>query len=247
MQKLFSATILAAAAAFALTACGGGDDDPAPTPGPTPTPTPTPTAILPANIDFDALEELLRPGATVPLQVELEDAAGRDVSDPAAANVQVSILSDGSGGAHLSASQLATVRGDANFTITLGASLGTVIVQASTDRSDNNVANGIADELSWLLGMVVTQTGDGLNWELPAVVNTAAGASVRLEDADDGFKPRSYAISGAAAAGMALAPCGDDVCLSVPTGTAAGSYSATFTVTDATGATLAMPVTVVVR
>ena len=43
--------------------------------------------ILPEVIDFDAREELLRPGATVPLKVELEDARDRDVSDPAAANV----------------------------------------------------------------------------------------------------------------------------------------------------------------
>ena len=239
-----SALALSAAAALMLTACGGGgDDNPSPDPGPGPTP---PADILPAEIDFDAREEWLRPGATVPLQVELEDARDRDVSDPVAANVQVGIISDDTGGATLSAQQLSTVRGKANFSITLGSGLGTVIVQATTDRADNNIANGITDELSWLLGMVVTPLGDGLNWELPAVVDVRAGGSARLEDADDGARGRrSYSVNGAG--GFTLAECGDDVCLTAPAGTAAGSYNLNFTVTDTAGSTLTMPVTVAVH
>ena len=253
MYTKHTASALAlAVAALTLAACGGGDDDTAP---------PVPcsgagcgagggsgtvaAAILPAVIDFDAREELLRPGATVPLQVELEDARDHDVSDPAATNVQLAILADATGGAQLSASQLSTRRGQANFSITLGVGLGTVIVKATTDRIDNNIANGIADELSWLLGMVVTQQGDGLNWELPAVVEMGAGGTARLEDADDGRKPRSYTVTGAG--GFTLASCGDDVCLKVPAGAAAGSYAVTFTVSDAAGSQLAMPVSVVVR
>ena len=235
------ALALSAAAALTLTACGG-DDNPSPDPGPGPTP---PVDILPAEIDFDAREEWLRPCVTVPLQVELEDARDRDVSDPVAANVQVGIISDDTGGATLSATQLSTRRGKANFSITLGSGLGTVIVQATTDRTDNNIANGIADELSWLLGMVVTPLGDGLNWELPAVVDVRAGGFARLEDADDGARGRrSYSVSGAG--GFTLAECGDDVCLTAPAGTAVGSYDVSFTVTDAAGSTLTMPVTIAV-
>ena len=244
-----SALALAAAAALTLVACGGDDDDSAP---------PAPcqgagcgggdsgtAAIQPARLDLDVREEMLKPGATVSLQVGVEDGWGRDVSALSAANVQVGITGDTTGGARLSATQLSTQRGEANFSITLGSNLGTVIVKASADRLDNNIANGIADELARQLGMVVTQQGGGLNWELPTEVFVSSGQTLRLDDADDGRKPRSYAVTGAG--GLTLAECGDDVCLTVPAGAAHGSHNATFTVRDAAGSTLSMPVTVVVN
>ena len=263
MQARFALTTLAAAAATAriLAACGGSGGNDSSTSGGTTTDTgggtstntpggTTTTAFLPAPMDFDAREELLRPGATVPLQVELADASGRNVSNPAAANVQVSILSDTTGGARLSASQLATVNGDANFTITLGAAAGTTIVQATTDRSDNNVTNGISSPLSWLLGMVVTAYGNGLNWDTPASVTLAPGGRVQLEDANDGAEPYTYTIQGAAAnAGITLSTAlrDDDPILTVPASTARGTYAATLQVTDRMGAVLQMPMTIVVQ
>ena len=218
MQKHFSLTTLAAAAATALilAACGGsgGNDSSGGTSTNTPGGTTT-TAFLPATMDFDAREELLRPGATVPLQVELEDAYGRNV-----------------------------------FTITLGAAAGTTIVQATTDRSDNNVTNGISNSLSWLLGMVVTAYGNGLNWDTPASVTLAPGGRVQLEDADDGAEPYTYTIQGAAAsAGITLSTAlrDDDPILTVPASTARGTYAATLQVTDRMGAVLQMPMTIVVQ
>ena len=239
-----SAFAIAAVAALTLAACGG-DDGSAPGAGAGHAGSPaTQAGVLLAKIEFDVVEELLRPGATVPLEVELEDAFGRDVPASGAANVKLEIVEDGTGGARLSGAQLSTNwEGEAPFAIMLGSNPGTVIVKATADRADNNIANGVDNELSVLLGM--TSAGNGLNWELPAVVNARSGAT-RLEDADDGAKGwRTYSVSGAG--GFTLAECGDDVCLNVPASTAAGDYDVTFTVEDAAHATLSIPVKLVVR
>ena len=240
-----SAFAIAAIAALTLAACGGDDGSaPGPNPGPGPSPTP-PAGLVPEKIEFDVVEELLRPNATVPLEVELETAGGRDVPASGADNVKVEIVSDGTGGAKLNAAQLSTNReGEARFSITLGRNTGTVILKATTDGADNNVTNGISNELSVLLGMVVTDRGDGLNWELPPVVEIGSGGTVRLEDADDGQGWRSYSVN---SADLTLNPCGDDVCLGAPAGMRAGTYDLTFTVTDTASSTLDIPVQVVVR
>lgn len=253
--KKITGACAVSAAVFMLAACGGGGDDTSPNNpnnannpnSPNNPNAPVVSGLLPETIEFDVVEELLRPRATVPLEVELEAGRDRDVPASGAANVQVRIVQDGTGGARLSGSQFSTnPTGEARFSVTLGNNTGTVIVEATTDRADNNVANGITDGLSVLLGMVVTQAGDGLNWELPAVVSAGAGGATRLEDADDGARgARTYSVSGRG--GFTLDACGDDVCLRTPANTAAGSYSVTMSVTDAAGATLSMPVTVAVR
>lgn len=248
VKKTAGALALSALAAFALAACGGGDDSGS-GPNNNNSGRGNQASILPEKIEFDVVEELLRPGARVPLEVELEDARDRDVPASGAANVQVEVVEDSTGGAQLSGEQFSTdQKGEARFFVTLGNNAGTVIVKATTDRADNNVANGITDELSVLLGMVVTPHGDGLNWELPTVVEARSGGIVPLpEDADDGVKPHKYSVSGSVGFEIVQCPGDDDVCIKTPAATPAGSYDVTFTVEDGAGSALSMPVTVEVR
>ncbi|MBO7411140.1 MAG: hypothetical protein J6T92_04380 [Ottowia sp.] len=242
--KKIAGVFALSAIALALSACGG-DDGPAPGPNHRPnTPNAPAAGLLPEKIEFDVVEERLMPGATVPLEAELETGRDRDVPAAGAANVEVSIVRDDTGGAQLSGTQLSTnQQGEARFSITLGRNTGTVIVKATTDGADNNVANGISNELSVLLGMVVG--GNGMNWELPAVIEARTGGTVRLEDVDDGHGA-TYSIDDTSR--FTFGPCrgGDDVCLGVKNTTRAGSYDVKLTATAGSN-TLVMPVTIVVR
>lgn len=244
--KKIAGVFALSAIALALSACGG-DDGSAPGPNHRPnTPNAPAAGLLPEKIEFDVVEERLMPGARVPLEAELEAGRDRDVPASGAANVEVSIVRDDTGGAQLSGTQLSTnQQGEARFSITLGRNTGTVIVKATTDGADNNVANGISDELAVLLGMVVTPGGNGLNWEVPAVIDAHTGGTVRLEDPDDGQRGRTYSINDSR---FTLANCrgDDDVCFGVKNTTRAGSYNVELGVNDGSN-TLVMPVTIVVR
>lgn len=90
------------------------------------------------------------------IQASLRDESGQLVSDPAAGthNVVASIVSqpvpgdarlagtDGSSGLWIYAR---TINGQATFSVSSGSATGPILIQAITDRFDNNVDNGIAD------------------------------------------------------------------------------------------------------
>ena len=106
--KKIAGVFALSAIALALSACGG-DDGPAPGPNHRPnTPNAPAAGLLPEKIEFDVVEERLMPGARVPLEAELEAGRDRDVPASGAANVEVSIVRDDTGGAQLSGTQLST-------------------------------------------------------------------------------------------------------------------------------------------
>ena len=230
-----SAFAIAAIAALTLAACGGDDgsppgSNPGSNPGHGASPAPQASAQL-KDLDLDVQEEMLKPGETATLEVDVEDVYDRDVPN---ANVQLSFVKN-EAGATLGAAQLRTNwEGEAQTTIKFG-NKGAVVVKATSG------------DLSTLLGMVVKPLGvgeEGLHWELPAVVEIGPGDIVRLDDADDGLGGRSYSVN---SADFTLNQCGDDVCLKAPAGMRAGTYDLTFTVTDTASSTLDIPVQVVVR
>ena len=98
------------------------------------------------------------------ISARVRDGANQPVPDPGAENVQFEIVGDAGGGILSGNSgsgtivKASTVAGIATVSFQSGTTLppGPVQIRATTDRSDNNVANGIADPISATTSVAVS-------------------------------------------------------------------------------------------
>lgn len=185
--------------------------------------------------------------STVAIQARVWDDANQPVPDPGAANVQVRIkpvgnpaevgatlLQGGAGGS--SVIQFPTLNGIAQFSLASGSNNGPIILEVTSDRADNNVANGIQDPVTSLMQvyavnelatvpLVIAETDLG-------TANTGV-EYVRSLVASGGMPPYTWVV-----AGLPSGLTADDT--GVVSGTVdapPGNYAVRIKVTDANGAT----------
>lgn len=189
----------------------------------------------------------------VGLNAFVMDDANQPVPNPNAANLQVRIRPFGaSAGARLLSGaqsgtllQVRTIDGVGLMSLSSGPSPGVILLELTTDRSDNNVSNGIQDAVTALMAV--------------SVHNAIASTPLVIDDADitvtvglpyafaltaqGGVPPYVWSSTGLPA-GLTLSP--DGVISGTPTA-AKGDYQVVVTVTDETGATKSKNLTVKVE
>lgn len=178
----------------------------------------------------------------VGVQAFVMDDTNQFIREAPAANVQVEIvagLSDATNGAKLISGsqagnriQVATTQGIANFSLSSGPDIGSIVLRFTVDRDDNNVENGIQNPISQLLAVpVVTGSpGEPLRFE-GLVAEQEQGLQVALVlEAVGGLPPYVWQVSDLPI-GLSL----DSEASGIITGTAPaalGDYAFEATVTD---------------
>lgn len=132
------------------------------------------------------------------IEAHVLDDANQPVPAPAKANLQVAIASSGvaATGARLLAGaqsgsvvQVSTIGGVGLFSLASGPNEGTILLEMTADRFDNDVTNGIQDPIVQLLAVSVTAG----NPAAPAAVPLALGDAA--PPAGTNGLPYSYAFS----------------------------------------------------
>ncbi|MCD6663699.1 MAG: Ig domain-containing protein [Comamonas sp.] len=190
------------------------------------------------------------PGSTA-VNVHVRDDANQPIPDGAQPNLQVAIVAGGaSAGARLftatqdgSVVQVRTNNGVGLFSLASGAAEGTILLELTADRADNDVSNGIQNPVVQLLAVSVTAGTPTGTAPVPVVIGEATPA-----DATNGL-PYSYAFSATGGTApytwIALGGLPDGLSLSAsgvlsgtPTATnLIGTYVIAVRVTDSKGST----------
>ena len=176
------------------------------------------------------------------------DDANQPIPAAGRVNLQVSITAGGaSAGARLlsasqdgSVVQVSTTGGVGTFSLASGPSEGTILLELTTDRFDNDVSNGIQDPIRQLLAMPVT-AGTPAGVEAPPI----EFVDIKPLAATNGL-PYSYALSakggvapyvwtalGGLPAGLTLSSAG--VLSGTPAVTLPGTFNVAISVQDARG------------
>jgi len=124
------------------------------------------------------------------------DDANQPLPASGKANLQVAIVSGGaSSGARLlsgslsgSVVQVSTTGGVGQFSLSSGTSEGTILLELTADRFDNDVTNGIQDPIVQFFAMPVTTGATG------GIVDPVTVSTTALAGATNGL-PYSYALS----------------------------------------------------
>ena len=189
----------------------------------------------------------------VVIQVFVMDDANQPVSNPSAPNLQVAIhpSSSAATGARLlsgnvsgTALQVSTVGGVGLISLSSGPSAGTILLELTADRSDNNVNNGIQDPVAQLVPIDVVNAVAAAPLSVSAVSVTAPNGALfsRALEATGGVPP--YTWSGdALPAGLQLSSSG--VISGTPVA-APGTYVVRVSVRDASGATASAAVNITI-
>ena len=176
------------------------------------------------------------------------DDANQPIPASGKANLQIAIAAGGaSSGARLlsgsqsgSVVQVGTTGGVGNFALASGSGEGTILLEMTTDRFDNDVTNGIQDSIRQLLAIPVT-TGTATGGEAAPLELV----DITPEDATNGL-PYSYAFSakggvapytwtalGGLPAGLTLSPAG--VLSGTPAVQLPGTFNIAISVRDSRG------------
>ncbi|MGB7421388.1 MAG: Ig domain-containing protein [Comamonas sp.] len=182
---------------------------------------------------------------TTNIKAQVLDDANQMVPNPTAPNLQVSIRPTGAGvGASLMAGNktggtlsVSTIAGLAGFDLSSGATEGSIVLDMTADRSDNDVSNGIQDPVVGVL--VVPAVSRVATATTPPSITTAAlggGATVGVPysfvlEATGGQAPYTWTALGALPAGLTLSSAG--VISGTPS--AAGTVGFAVRVTDGAG------------
>jgi hypothetical protein len=200
----------------------------------------------------------------IQLQASVVDEAGQPVVDvPAGANnLQLSIIPDPTSAADDSATLrgvnasgqtvagtsilVRSINGQAQFTLVSGNAPGPILIEAISDRADNDVDNGVTEAVYNHVAISAvtsapTQTATGTplaidTAELPAVkANIPYGA---LLEASGGSAPYTWSLvaPGSLPTGLSVGPSG--VISGVPFGGTGGTYNFVVQVKDAQGTTV---------
>ena len=184
---------------------------------------------------------------TSAIEAYVLDDANQPLPAAAKPNLQVAIVAGGaSAGARLlsgaqsgSVVQVSTTGGVGQFALSSGASDGTILLEMTADRFDNDVTNGIQDAIVQLFAMPVSSGIAG-----PAAAPLALGAATP-PDGTNGL-PYSYAFSvsggvgpytwtalGGLPAGLTLSPGG--ILSGTPNVQLVGTFNVAVRVTDSQG------------
>ncbi len=182
---------------------------------------------------------------TTNVKAQVLDDANQMVPNPTAPNLQISIRPTGAGvGASLMAGNktsstlsVSTVAGLAGFDLSSGPTEGSIVLDMTADRSDNDVSNGIQDPVVGVLvvpavSRVATATTP------PSITTTALGGDATVGvpysfvlEATGGQAPYAWTALGALPAGLTLSSSG--VISGTPS--VAGAVSFAVRVTDGAG------------
>lgn len=189
----------------------------------------------------------------VVISARVMDDANQPIPAPAAANLKVSIRPFGaSAGARLlsgsqsgSTVQVQTIGGEGQFSLSSGPSAGVILLELTTDRADNNVANGLQDPITQLVAVGVHNAVA----TTPLVISDAditvtVGMSYSYALTAQGGVPPYQWSSTALPAGLTLSA--DGVISGTPTAPK-GNYQVVVTVTDETGGSLSKNMTIKVE
>lgn len=181
---------------------------------------------------------------SVAIQARVWDDANQAVPNPVADNLQVRIrpTGDAAVGARLleggkagnGVIQLKTVGGVGQFSLASGASSGSIVLELTADRADNNVSNGIQDPVSSLVQVYVydTLTSSPLSLSAASLGTVTNGVEFTYAlSATGGVPPYSWSVSGLPAGLTADA---SGVISGTPKAPA-GTYQVNATVTDKNG------------
>lgn len=181
------------------------------------------------------------------------DDANQPIPAPTAANLQVNIRPFGaSAGARLlagaqsgSSVQVKTIGGEGQFSLSSGPSAGVILLELTTDRYDNNVANGIQDAVTQLMAVSVHKALASVPLTIvdkELTVTNGMPFSYALT-AQGGVPPYQWSSS-ALPSGLSLSS--DGVISGTPTAKK-GSYVVVVTVTDETGVPFSKNLTIKVE
>jgi hypothetical protein len=190
-------------------------------------------------------------------QVRLVDEAGQPVADPPAAanSVQLRIIPDpttladddallrgvGVSGTAITGQIIhaRTINGQAQFTIISGTNVGTILIEALADRSDNNVTNGAATPIvNYIAVPIVASSSSGggsITIDTTTLPAAAYGVSYgALLEATGGTAPYTWNLASAGLPeGLSLSSTG--VVSGTPTQASGTSFSFVARVSDASG------------
>lgn len=181
------------------------------------------------------------------IEAYILDDANQPVPAPSKANLQVAIASGGaSSGARLLAGsqsgsvlQVSTIGGVGLFALSSGTTEGSILLEMTADRFDNDVTNGVQTPITQLLSLSVTAgTAPGATPTPLVVVGTPPGGANGLPysyafSATGGVAPYTWTTLGALPDGLSLSTSG------ILTGTPAvklpGTFNVAVRVTDSRG------------
>ena len=182
---------------------------------------------------------------TTNIKAQVLDDANQMVPNPTAPNLQISIRPTGAGvGASLMAGNktgstlsVSTIAGVAGFDLSSGPNEGSIVLDMTADRSDNDVSNGIQDPIVGVL--VVPAVSKAATSTTPPTIKTTAlgtGAMVGVPysfvlEASGGQAPYTWSALGSLPAGLSLSSAG--VISGTPS--AQGTVSFAVRVTDGAG------------
>lgn len=176
------------------------------------------------------------------------DDANQPVPVSAKANLQVAIVSGGaSSGARLlmgsqsgSVLQLSTIGGVGLFSLASGSVEGTVLLEMTTDRADNDVTNGIQDPIVQLYPITV-ESGNATGGTIPPLAFTAVTPPAGTNglpysyafSATGGVAPYTWTALGGIPEGLTLSPNG--ILSGTPAAKQVGTFQVAIRLTDSQG------------
>lgn len=223
-----------------------------------------------SQVVFDASSPnyLFVQGYNGPTQIQIQanvvDEAGQPVVNvPAGANnLQLSIVPDPTSPADDAATLrgvnasghtvsgtsilVRSINGKAQFTLVSGNAPGPILIEAISDRADNNVDNGVAEAIyNQVAVSAVTSAPSQASAVTPLAIDTASLPTVTanipyatLLEASGGAAPYTWSLvaGGSLPTGLSLSPSG--VISGTPFGGISGTYNFVAQVKDAQGTTL---------
>ena len=191
--------------------------------------------------------------ASTAIEAHVLDDANQPV--PAKANLQVAIVSGGAAsGARLLAGsqsgnvlQVSTTGGVGLFSLASGPTAGSILLEMTADRFDNDVSNGIQDRV---LSLLVVSAHDSVAM-MPLVIAGEAAIVINKNVpfayaffADGGVSPYKWSFVGSLPSGLTLSESG---VISGTTGAAEGNYGVVMRVIDGSGASVIRNMTLTVK
>jgi len=185
----------------------------------------------------------------VAISALIMDDANQPIPEPAAANLLVNIRPFGaSAGARLLAGsqsgstvQVKTIGGEGQFSLSSGPGGGVILLELTTDRFDNNVANGVQDGITQLMAVSVHKALALVPLEISDnEITVTGGLAFSYALTAQGGVPPYLWTSEALPSGLSLSS--DGVISGVPTAKA-GTYKVLVSVTDETGGTVSKNLT----
>lgn len=189
------------------------------------------------------------------IEAHVLDDANQPVAAPAKANLLVAIVSGGAAsGARLLAGsqsgselQVSTTGGVGLFSLASGPAAGSILLEMTADRFDNDVSNGIQDRV---VSLYVVSAHDSLammplviSGEAAIVINRSVPFAYALF-ADGGVSPYKWSFVGSLPSGLTLSESG---VINGTTGAAEGNYGVVMRVTDGSGASVIRNMTLTVK